>query len=49
MENIQKQLARVMTADQVTEEKEKIFATVDFKMVTFSLSGKDNAIDIMSV
>ena len=41
MENIQKQLARVMTADQVSEEKEKNIATVDFKMVTFSLSGKD--------
>ena len=49
MENIQKQLARVMTADQVSEEKEKNIATVDFKMVTFSLSGKDYAIDIMSV
>lgn len=49
MENIQKQLARVITADQVSEEKEKNIATVDFKMVTFSLSGKDYAIDIMSV
>lgn len=49
MENIQKQLARVMTAEQVSEEKEKNIATVDFKMVTFSLSGKDYAIDIMSV
>ena len=27
MENIQKQLARVMTADQVSEEKEKNIAT----------------------
>ena len=49
MENIQKQLARVMTTEQVAEEKEKNIATVDFKMVTFSLSGKDYAIDIMSV
>ena len=49
MENIQKQLARVMNAEQVSEEKEKNIATVDFKMVTFSLSGKDYAIDIMSV
>ena len=49
MENIQKQLARVMSVEQVSEEKEKNIATVDFKMVTFSLSGKDYAIDIMSV
>ena len=49
MENIQKQLARVMSAEQVSEEKEKNIATIDFKMVTFSLSGKDYAIDIMSV
>ncbi len=49
MENIQKQLAQVMSAEQLSEEKEKTIATVDFKMVTFSLSGKDYAIDIMSV
>ena len=49
MENIQKQLAQVMAVEQVTEEKEKNITTVDFKMVTFSLSGKDYAIDIMSV
>ena len=30
MENIQKQLARVMTTEQVAEEKEKNIATVDF-------------------
>ena len=47
--NIQKQLAQVMSAEQLSEEKEKTIATVDFKMVTFSLSGKDYAIDIMSV
>ena len=49
MENIQKQLAQVMSAEQISEEKEKNIATIDFKMVTFSLSGKDYAIDIMSV
>ncbi len=49
MENIQKQLAQVMAVEQVSDEKEKNIATVDFKMVTFSLSGKDYAIDIMSV
>ena len=38
-----------MSAEQVSEEKEKNIATIDFKMVTFSLSGKDYAIDIMSV
>lgn len=49
METIQKQLAQVMSVEQSSEEKEKNIATVDFKMVTFSLSGKDYAIDIMSV
>ena len=49
MENIQKQLAQVMSVEQNSEENEKKIATVDFKMVTFSLSGKDYAIDIMSV
>lgn len=49
MENIQKQLAQVMAAEQISDEKEKNIANVDFKMVTFSLSGKDYAIDIMSV
>ena len=40
METIQKQLAQVMSVEQSSEEKEKNIATVDFKMVTFSLSGR---------
>lgn len=34
---------------QNTDEERKVQETVDFKMVTFSLSGKDYAIDIMYV
>ena len=34
---------------EVEEKKEKNIAMVDFKMVTFSLGGKDYAIDIMKV
>ncbi len=36
-------------AVQNTDEERKVQETVDFKMVTFSLSGKDYAIDIMYV
>lgn len=37
-----------LTNDQLNEEKKKL-SVVDYKMVTFSLSGKDYAIDIMKV
>lgn len=37
-----------LTNEQFDEEKKKV-AVVDFKMVTFSLCGKDYAIDIMKV
>lgn len=37
-----------LTNDQLSEEKKKL-SVVDYKMVTFSLSGKDYAIDIMKV
>ena len=37
-----------LTTDQLNEEKRKV-AAVDYKMVTFSLSGKDYAIDIMKI
>lgn len=38
-----------MTAENIAEEKEKVVANIDFKMVSFSLAGKDYAIDIMRV
>ncbi len=37
-----------LTTDQLEEEKKKT-SIVDYKMVTFSLAGKDYAIDIMNV
>jgi purine-binding chemotaxis protein CheW len=37
-----------LTSEQLNEEKKKI-SIVDYKMVTFSLAGKDYAIDIMKV
>lgn len=40
--------AENLTNDQLSEEKKKL-SVVDYKMVTFSLSGKDYAIDIMKV
>ncbi|MGN0730112.1 CheR family methyltransferase [Treponema sp.] len=40
--------AEGLSAEQLAEEKNKI-SIVDFKMVTFSLAGKDYAIDIMKV
>ena len=40
--------AEGLSSEQLAEEKNKI-TVVDFKMVTFSLSGKDYAIDIMKV
>lgn len=38
-----------MTAEELAEEKKEQLANIDFKMVTFSLAGKDYAIDIMKV
>ena len=38
-----------LTAENIADEKERIVANVDFKMVSFSLAGKDYAIDIMKV
>ncbi|MBO4403808.1 MAG: chemotaxis protein CheW [Treponema sp.] len=40
--------SQALTTDQLNEEKRKV-AAVDYKMVTFSLSGKDYAIDIMRI
>lgn len=37
-----------LTSEQLAEEKRRV-SVVDFKMVTFSLSGKDYGIDIMKV
>lgn len=38
-----------MTAEELAEEKKEQLVNIDFKMVTFSLAGKDYAIDIMKV
>ena len=38
-----------LTAENIADEKEKMVANIDFKMVSFSLAGKDYAIDIMRV
>lgn len=35
--------------EQFTEEEEKVSEAVDYKMITFTLGGKDYAIDIMDV
>ncbi|MDD7015109.1 MAG: chemotaxis protein CheW, partial [Spirochaetales bacterium] len=37
-----------ISSSQLDEEKKKV-AAIDYKMVTFSLSGKDYAVDIMKV
>src|SRR5574344_2133135 len=38
-----------MTAEELAGEKKEQLVNIDFKMVTFSLAGKDYAIDIMKV
>lgn len=43
--DVEKQLS----AENIAEEKKELITNVDFKMVTFSLAGKDYAIDIMRV
>ncbi len=43
--DVEKQLS----AENIAEEKKDLITNVDFKMVTFSLAGKDYAIDIMRV
>ena len=35
--------------EQLVEEEEKVSEAVDYKMITFTLGGKDYAIDIMDV
>ena len=42
----------VQTAEKIleqTQEKKEAASFIDFKMVTFSLAGKDYAIDLMHV
>lgn len=46
--NIQS-IANVDPAEAVEQEKKENLAVIDYKMVTFSLAGKDYAIDIMKV
>lgn len=38
-----------MSVEDIAEEKKDLIANIDFKMVTFSLAGKDYAVDIMNV
>lgn len=42
-------LTAVDPADSVEQERKENLAVIDYKMVTFSLAGKDYAIDIMKV
>lgn len=42
-------IATVDTAEAVEQERKENLAVIDYKMVTFSLAGKDYAIDIMKV
>lgn len=43
------QLTSVDTIEDTSDERKERIATIDYKMVTFSLAGKDYAIDIMKV
>lgn len=47
MENVAENIA--ITNDLLAEERKEHIATTDYKMVTFSLAGKDYSIDIMKV
>lgn len=50
MENIAENVISLQsTIDDSSEERKEQLATIDFKMVAFSLAGKDYAIDIMKV
>ena len=50
MENISENVISLESlAEAVNEEKKDKLTTIDFKMVAFSLAGKDYAIDIMKV
>lgn len=49
MEKTTGQTTSVDTIEQTSDERKDRIATIDYKMVTFSLAGKDYAIDIMKV
>lgn len=49
MESVAENLLAAQLAEEADEERKEQMAVVDFKMVTFSLAGKDYAIDIMKV
>ena len=42
-------MATADPADAVEQERKENLSVIDYKMVTFSLAGKDYAIDIMKV
>lgn len=49
MESVAENMLAAQLAEEAEEERKEQMAVVDFKMVTFSLAGKDYAIDIMKV
>lgn len=49
MESVAENMLAAQLAEEADEERKEQMAVVDFKMVTFSLAGKDYAIDIMKV
>lgn len=49
MEAVAENILAAQLAEEADEERKEQMAVVDFKMVTFSLAGKDYAIDIMKV
>lgn len=49
MESVAENILAAQLAEEADEERKEQMAVIDFKMVTFSLAGKDYAIDIMKV
>lgn len=49
MEAVAENMLAAQLADEADEERMEQMTVIDFKMVTFSLAGKDYAIDIMKV
>lgn len=49
MNKTAEQITSVDVIDEAQDERKERMATIDYKMVTFSLAGKDYAIDIMKV
>ena len=46
---VEKDMALQAVNEEIAEERKEKLANIDFKMVAFSLAGRDYAIDIMKV